>query len=92
MGWEGFTKGKFTQPQGLAVNHNDKIYVGDFSRFWIDIFNTKGELVGGFNDIFGVLNMSISPNGLVYMSRGALIHRDNEPKKSLLCFLLKGEY
>lgn len=62
------TKGSFIQPQALAVSDSGKIYVADYGRSFIDIFDQQGKRLKGVADYFSTVSFSVDRSENIYIS------------------------
>ena len=77
-GGEGVVPGKFTRPMGIAVDHENFVYVSDTENQRIQKFTSAGEFVLTWGrrgkqagELDRPMHLSIAPDGRVYVTEYA---------------------
>ena len=69
FGSEGIGAGQFKDARSIAIDGNGKIYVGDYSRNHVQVFDSTGKFIKVWSigkEKTSLLNLAASRNGTVY--------------------------
>ena len=79
FGQKGIGAGMLNDPRSVGVDHDGKIYAGDFNDGRVNIFDATGKflrLIHLGNDTC-IRSMAVAPDGTLYLSYDGKIHRLN---------------
>lgn len=69
-GEPGSEPGHFNLPHSIVIDDRDIVYVADRENNRMQLFTTKGDLLGIWEDLIRPIGLAIGPDGLIYVGEG----------------------
>ena len=66
-GEPGIEPGQFLRPHNIAVDNDDRVIVADREAHRVQVFDTDGNVLDVWNDIFMPNGLTIGPDGNIYI-------------------------
>ena len=66
-GEPGIDAGQFMVPHNIAIDANERIYVADREAHRVQVFDTEGNLLAMWNNIYRPCALTVGPDGNVYI-------------------------
>ena len=66
-GEPGIEPGQFLRPHNIAVDDNDRVIVADREAHRVQVFDTDGNVIDVWNNIFMPNGLTIGPDGNIYI-------------------------
>jgi len=83
-GEPGYAPGQFRLPHNIWVDHEERVWIADRENSRIQIFNSRGEFLTQWGDVFRPTDLCMDGDGVVYVSELCLRVSIFSPEGELL--------
>jgi DNA-binding beta-propeller fold protein YncE len=80
----GYEEGRLADPRGIAIDHQQRVYVTDAARDLIIVFNSDGAILFSFYGPFVVDGALYRPLGIAINQQGKIFISDNQNNRIMV--------